>query len=100
MQGLFCMRPEISEAAGGRAPASFGFSFADLTGGIRGAAGRRRPLLLPQGAARDLGPPLQGLLQRARPLGESPGEVWRHDRLHRVQPDHQGVGDRAVLRRP
>jgi len=34
MQGLFCMRPEISEAAGGRRTVeSFGFSFVDLTGG-------------------------------------------------------------------
>jgi hypothetical protein len=34
MQGLFCMRPEISEAVGGRRTVeSFGFSFVDLTGG-------------------------------------------------------------------
>ncbi|PAN09947.1 hypothetical protein PAHAL_2G060600 [Panicum hallii] len=33
MQGLFCMTPETSEAAGGRARASSGFSFVDLKGG-------------------------------------------------------------------
>ena len=33
MQGLFCMRPEISEAAGRQTVESFGFSFVDLTGG-------------------------------------------------------------------